>query len=773
MRTYWYSPRLATFVAIMGFAATAPFAGCGGDAVTIKPNGTGGDGGGGGGDLGVCGNGKLESAEACDDGNLVGGDGCEPDCSYTCNNASPATGDAKCDDMDPCNGQETCLDDHTCSKGTAADDGKDCGNGQICVAGVCSPDQCGDLFKSESEECDDGNVTNGDGCNDCKFSCLSSDPLRDCTNLDPCLGTVCDDATHTCGNPLGEGAYCGQGQVCKGGTCTPTVCGDGVLEFGEVCDDGNLVDGDGCDANCTLSCVDPAADCPIAPTCQIAACSAANVCTTNPVAVDPACVAPSSCQNGACQAPTAVCGNGFLEIGEACDFGAGNGTNTGCEDNCTLSCMTDVDCNDMNTCDGTETCTDTLQNGQIGRRCAAGMNEPNCSACAGGLCNNGTCTASACGDGCLDTMAGEQCEPPGSATCDAMCKTIIVAICGNGTREPSEQCDDGNTTNLDGCSATCTFEQLQRANWLAMQYGTDTYCTANRLGSAIATAGQSTISDAITASVKDGSITIIFQMLDLDDLSGTSDPMLQLGSTTGIPIIPAGTVYDGAADLDWWYTIDTLTLDAARVPTGKLSASIAGKTLNAGPGSLFLTINLGGVPAPLNMNNVKIEASIGNATMPLVSMGAPPGHLASENLDPALQSFETMGQPNANGAAKLCGNVSAASLAQVPVPAVLLSGSTACSQGYTAANSLLDVIVGGCTALGIIPVIIARQPDTHDPNLTNLGAGPPYTLTRNTTTKQVNGCRDMNNVAVPLFECLQDAAYSAYFKFATDRVIGK
>jgi cysteine-rich repeat protein len=31
-------------------------------------------------------------------------------------------------------------------------------------------------------------------------------------------------------------------------------------------------------------------------------------------------------------------------------------------------------------------------------------------------------------------------------------------ICGNGTKEPGEQCDDGNTANGDGCSSTCTFE---------------------------------------------------------------------------------------------------------------------------------------------------------------------------------------------------------------------------------------------------------------------------------------------------------------------------
>ncbi|MFQ5666965.1 MAG: PQQ-dependent sugar dehydrogenase [Candidatus Binatia bacterium] len=33
-----------------------------------------------------------------------------------------------------------------------------------------------------------------------------------------------------------------------------------------------------------------------------------------------------------------------------------------------------------------------------------------------------------------------------------------TATCGNGSLEPGEQCDDGNVTNADGCSATCQLE---------------------------------------------------------------------------------------------------------------------------------------------------------------------------------------------------------------------------------------------------------------------------------------------------------------------------
>src|SRR2546427_2810591 len=34
--------------------------------------------------------------------------------------------------------------------------------------------------------------------------------------------------------------------------CRLPGCGNGIIENGEQCDDGNLVDGDGCESNCTV-----------------------------------------------------------------------------------------------------------------------------------------------------------------------------------------------------------------------------------------------------------------------------------------------------------------------------------------------------------------------------------------------------------------------------------------------------------------------------------------------------------------------------------------
>jgi cysteine-rich repeat protein len=64
-----------------------------------------------------------------------------------------------------------------------------------------------------------------------------------------------------------------------------------------------------------------------------------------------------------------------------------------------------------------------------------------------------------CGDGTIDT--GEQCDD-GNTTpddgCSASCKNEGSGSCGDGSVDGGEQCDDGNLTSCDGCSATCVSE---------------------------------------------------------------------------------------------------------------------------------------------------------------------------------------------------------------------------------------------------------------------------------------------------------------------------
>jgi hypothetical protein len=119
--------------------------------------------------------------------------------------------------------------------------------------------------------------------------------------------------------------------------------------------------------------------------------------------------------------------------------------------------------------------------------------------------------------------------------------------------------------------------------------------------------------------------------------------------------------------------------------------------------------------------------------------------------------FQTV---TATGAGQgLCGNITVGSLAQAPVPQSLASGgSVACSRGYTfcgvgmpvgpTCNSLLDVIVGGCQALGgLVTVINPTQPDVGGAANLTLGAQNKVILTAAT----------------------MNLAYSSAFTFAASR----
>lgn len=98
------------------------------------------------------------------------------------------------------------------------------------AAGVCVDPVCGDGARQGDEECDDGNLTEEDGCeNDCTLSCGNGTQGGD---------EECDD-----GNREDDDG-------CDS-NCTTTRCGNGVVTSGEACDDGNGIDGDGCDRNCT------------------------------------------------------------------------------------------------------------------------------------------------------------------------------------------------------------------------------------------------------------------------------------------------------------------------------------------------------------------------------------------------------------------------------------------------------------------------------------------------------------------------------------------
>jgi cysteine-rich repeat protein len=743
-----------------------------GGAGGVSGGGQGGAAGSGG---QTCGNGKVEGKEECDDGNLAGGDTCDNTCSFTCVAGDPNRD--HCDDGNPCNGVETCGADHGCHAGTPLQDGESCGTNLVCVNGNCISASCGDGQTQTGEECDDGNVDDTDGCTKlCKFTCLSSDPTRDCTATgDECAGTnKCDDIKHTCtgGTPLADNAPCKSNTgYCAGGVCTTAQCGNSKPEPGEECDDGNTVDTDGCTKLCKFTCTS-ATQCSDNNSCTTDTCTAQHTCANPPDATKngAACTGASgagTCNNGACV--PASCGDGTVQGSEQCDLGSAvNGTaGSGCTKSCTFQCNTDADCTDNNACTGTETCVSA--SGGKGKACAAGtpLNKGDvCLASPRSICdaNGGQCKLSVCGDAIVDTGGGEQCEPPNTATCDAQCKTIATAVCGNGKIEGTEQCDDGNTLNLDGCDSKCKYEMILRMIDADIMGGASpSWCTPtkNQLGNvALTSTARGQLNTSLSDGINAGTTNVLVQSLGLDDLTGVSDPALELGIMTGVLDPAKGSWPATGNPIDWWFKVDPAGVDATGLPTGKLTGgSLAAKLLVAGPSDVNMTLVLGGVPALLQMRDARIRGvTSGTPNVP----APPPSALA-----PGLTVFPEF-TANQTGQG-LCGNITVDSLSKIPVPEALTTGTSACgacsgSKKYTYCganqpvgancNSLLDALVGGCKVLAcLVTAINATQPDVPKPggSLTPLSNQGPL---NKIPTAQTSGNMD---------------AYSAYLSFLARR----
>ncbi len=174
----------------------------------------------------------------------------------------------------------------------------------------------------------------------------------------------------------------------------------------------------------------------------------------------------------------AICGDGILDPGEACDDGntvAGDGCIATCkqvEANFVCptpgsACVSTIKCGDGKIA-GDEQCDDRNTKDDDG--CSS-----TCQVEPGWSCpiQGASCVAAKCGDGII--AGTEQCED-GNATptsgdgCDANCqvepgwvcdqagKACRKAVCGDGKAEGGEACDDGNQVVGDGCNPFCEVE---------------------------------------------------------------------------------------------------------------------------------------------------------------------------------------------------------------------------------------------------------------------------------------------------------------------------
>jgi cysteine-rich repeat protein len=219
-----------------------------------------------------CGDGVLDrrpkidgAVEACDDGNAIGGDGCEADCSVSARCAGPA--DCVIGALAECY-EPTCIDG-ACSV-QPSPEGTPCSTG-LCAGGICVSSGCGNGMLDPGETCDDGNQLFGDGCQPgCQPDCVERTqcPQNVCYGFYACRVTT--DSRGTLGSCVLETPplECGD-PSCS--FCDPTyeACGpapgtdldrDGVASCGGDCNDmdpyifpGRIEECDGVDSNCDPS----------------------------------------------------------------------------------------------------------------------------------------------------------------------------------------------------------------------------------------------------------------------------------------------------------------------------------------------------------------------------------------------------------------------------------------------------------------------------------------------------------------------------------------
>ena len=167
----------------------------------------------------ICGNGKVEFPELCDDG-------FQDDCG-SCNAGCNGPGTASvCGDKEVCPEFEICDDGYEDNCGTCNSNCTGNGEGAVCGDGVVCP---------ELEYCDDGFKTQ---CGSCNADCTGWGEGSVCGDGFQCEETEgCDDGnteTETCGYGNISCLLCDEG--CELITVEGSYCGDGLVQPGEVCD---------------------------------------------------------------------------------------------------------------------------------------------------------------------------------------------------------------------------------------------------------------------------------------------------------------------------------------------------------------------------------------------------------------------------------------------------------------------------------------------------------------------------------------------------------
>ncbi len=338
------------------------------------------------------------------------------------------------------NTSERCTTDGECASGT-------CHRG-FCVTGGGGLDTGTDAGIDSGGSPGDGGDAGADAGSDTgSDASVAIDADIDAATITPCSSdTDCGDdgdpcnGTERCVLPDGsadghcdfgmaqvDGVLCDRDgtmatrDLCVGHVCSQTRCGDGYFDVVnmEVCDDGNALLGDGCD-DCRYSCT-----------------------------MNSACLDTNEC-NGMelCDMSVHACRSGTaLGEGDPCRGSRGTCTAGECVAN---SCATNADCDDLDECNGVETCNTTTT------LCMSGA-PPDCgdgNACTVDTCTRGLGCAHALMDADHDGFAPRSCAGP-TGDCDDSDPTSYPGapeICGDGI---DNNCSGDTTDENDFWYADC------------------------------------------------------------------------------------------------------------------------------------------------------------------------------------------------------------------------------------------------------------------------------------------------------------------------------
>ncbi|CEL97712.1 unnamed protein product [Vitrella brassicaformis CCMP3155] len=410
---------------------------------------------------------RVPAHEACDDGDLIGGDGCNEvcqveegwECFSRAKTGQPDLCLPKCGDSLLIKPLEQCDDSNTlsgdgCSRTCQIEKGFTCYRPRVpagvekwahrqyqpdmcvpeCSDGIRMPERRGGAATGSGtfvgQQCDDGNLVNGDGCSVfceiergyfCHEDSATSDTLPEgggpaisLSVCHPLCGDMmikdteqCDGDTRSadgCAYPnctVEEGWVCPmRAEVGEGQPCVP-ICGDGRKLGLEECDDGNTHNDDGCSSSCTI---EPFWEC----------------------AID----IMTEARRSTC---FPICGDGYTAGGESCDD-----MNIVGGDGCSPSCLVE---------ESYECCPASLDPSAaaVYKR----MREE--------LANSPSVDR-------LTLTPGVQLpliKGPSECSLRSPGEPLkCPSTCGNGVLEsPHEQCDDGNLLAADGCDDRCRIEQ--------------------------------------------------------------------------------------------------------------------------------------------------------------------------------------------------------------------------------------------------------------------------------------------------------------------------